>query len=64
MVSMRTVLYGLNTEVKVMEASEKDKLTVKQVMAKFRAGKTHAYDILIVQSLINNWLNCSNGSIK
>jgi len=42
-------MFGLNTQVKVMEESEKNKLTAKQIKEKFSAGKTHAYDILRVQ---------------
>jgi hypothetical protein len=30
----------LNTKIKVIEASEKDKLTVKEIIAKFNFGKT------------------------
>jgi hypothetical protein len=33
-------MLGLNAEVKVKEASEKDKLTTKQTVDKFKIGKT------------------------
>jgi hypothetical protein len=50
--------------VKVIEVSENEKLTVKQIVAKFNIGKTQVYDILKAKSEIRNqWLNC-NGSIK
>jgi hypothetical protein len=32
-------MLGLNTKVKVTEASRKDKLIVKQIMAKFNVGE-------------------------
>jgi len=39
-VSKKRLVLDLNTTVEVTEASEKDKLTVKQVMAKFIGGET------------------------
>jgi hypothetical protein len=45
----RVVLY-LNTKVKVIEASEKDKVTVKGIVAKFKAGK--AQTVGHVKSLV------------
>lgn len=39
-VSEKRLVLDLNTTVEVTEASEKDKLTVKQVMAKFIGGET------------------------
>jgi hypothetical protein len=33
------VLFDLNIRVKMMEANEEDKLTVKQTVAKFNTGK-------------------------
>lgn len=38
--SKKRLVLDLNTTVEVTEASEKDKLTVKQVMAKFNGGET------------------------
>jgi hypothetical protein len=32
----------VNTKVKVTEASEKDKLTAKQIVQKFNSGKTQS----------------------
>lgn len=43
------VMFGLNTQEKVMEESGKNKFTAKQIMEKFSAGKTRAHDILKVQ---------------
>jgi len=40
MVSKKRLMLDPNTTVEVTEASEKDKLTVKQVMAKFNGGET------------------------
>jgi hypothetical protein len=64
MASKKRVVLDLNTKGKVIQASEKEKLTVKQIVAKFNIGKTQVYDILKAKSEIKNqWLNC-NGSIK
>jgi hypothetical protein len=42
----------------VIEGSENGKLTVKQIMAKFNAGKIEEYDVLKAKSEIRNqWLN-------
>jgi hypothetical protein len=38
--SKKRVVLDLNAKVKVIEASEKDKLTVKQIVDKFKIGKT------------------------
>jgi hypothetical protein len=38
--SKKRVVLDLNAKVKVTEASEKDKLTVKQIVDKFKIGKT------------------------
>jgi hypothetical protein len=64
MASKKQIVFELNTKVKVIQASEKEKLTVKQIVAKFNIGKTQVYDILKAKSEIKNqWLNC-NSSIK
>ena len=45
------------------EACEKDKLAVKEFMAKFTTGKIQS--VLEAESSIRNqWLNCNNGSIN
>jgi hypothetical protein len=46
MASKKRVVLDLNAKVKVGEASEKDKVTVKQIVGKFKIGKTQVYDIL------------------
>jgi hypothetical protein len=46
MASKKRIELVLNAEVKVIEASEKDKLKVKQIVGKFKIGRTHVYDIL------------------
>jgi hypothetical protein len=52
----RAVL-DLNAKVKVTEANQKDKLTVKQTVGKFKTGKTQVYDILKSKSDIKHkWL--------
>jgi hypothetical protein len=54
----------LNAKVKVIEASEKDKLTMKQIVDKFKIGKTQVYDILKSKSdTKREWLT-GNGSMK
>jgi hypothetical protein len=64
MASKKRVVLDLNTKVKVSQASEKEKLTVKQIVAKFNIGKTQVCDILKAKSEIKNqWLHC-NGSTK
>ena len=37
----RTV-HAVNTTVKVTEGSDKDKMTIQKIMAKFNAGKTQS----------------------
>jgi hypothetical protein len=44
--SKKRVVLDINTKVKVIQASEKEKLTVKQIAAKFNIGKTQVYGIL------------------
>jgi hypothetical protein len=57
MASKNWVVLDLNAKVKVVEASEKDKLTIKQIVGKFKIGKTQVYDILKLKSDIKRgWL--------
>ena len=44
-VRKRLILH-LNTKIKVVEANEEDKLSVKQIVVKFNVCKTQVYDIL------------------
>ena len=48
------------------ETSEKEKLTVKQIVAKFNVGKTQkVWHMIKAKSVIKNeWLNCGIGSMK
>jgi len=46
MVTKTRVVLDLNTRVKVILASERDKLSVKQIMKMLNIGKTPVYDIL------------------
>jgi hypothetical protein len=63
MASKKRVVLDLNGKVKVIEASEKDKLTVKQIVGKFKIGKTQVYNILKSESDIKHeWLT-GNGSM-
>jgi predicted DNA-binding protein YlxM (UPF0122 family) len=44
----------INTKVKVVEASEKDKLSVKEIVIKFNVRKSQMYDMLKAKSEIRN----------
>jgi hypothetical protein len=60
----KRVLLDLHAKVKVIEVSEKDKLTVKQIVGKFKTGKTQVYDIFKSKSDVKHkWLT-GNGSMK
>jgi predicted DNA-binding protein YlxM (UPF0122 family) len=49
------------TRVKVIHASERDKLSVKQIMKTFNVGKTQAYDILKKKTeILKRWENSAN----
>jgi hypothetical protein len=62
--SKKSVVLDLNAKVKVIEASEKDKLTVKQIVGKFKIGKTQVYDILKLKyDIKREWLT-GNGSMR
>jgi hypothetical protein len=64
MASKKRVVLDLNAKMKVIEASEKDKLTMKQIVGKFKIGKAQVYDILKSKSDIKReWLT-DNGSMK
>jgi hypothetical protein len=60
----KRVVLHLNAKVKVIELSEKDKLTVKQIVGKFKIGKTHVYNILKSKSDIKRKWLIGNGSMK
>jgi hypothetical protein len=64
MASKKRVVLGLNAKVKVVGASERDKLTMKHVVGKFKTGKTQVYYILKSKLHIKQeWLT-GNGSMK
>jgi hypothetical protein len=51
-----------NTKVKVIEASEQDKMSVKEIVTKFDGRKTQVCDTLKAKSEVRiQWQNCSNG---
>jgi hypothetical protein len=60
----KRVMLDLNAKAKVVEASEKDKLTMKQIVGKFKIDKTQVYDILKSKSDIKREWSIGNGSIK
>jgi hypothetical protein len=65
MASKNWVVLDLNAKVKVVEASEKDKLTMKQIVGKFRIGKTQVYNILKLKSGIKRgWLTGNENEMK
>jgi hypothetical protein len=60
----KSVVLELNDKVKAIEVSEKDKLTMKQIIGKFKIGKTQVYDILKLKlDMKREWLT-GNGSMK
>ena len=46
MATKARVVFDLNTRVKVIHASERDKFSVKQIMKMFNISKTQVYEIL------------------
>jgi hypothetical protein len=55
----------LNTRIKVIHASERDKLSVKKIMKIFKVGKTQMCEILNKKTeILNRWENFANGKIK
>jgi hypothetical protein len=60
----KRVVLDLNAKAKVVEASEKDKLTMKQIVGKFKIDKTQVYDILKSKSDIKREWSIGNGFIK
>ena len=65
MATKTRVVLDLNTRVKVIHASERDKLSVKQIMKMFNIGKTQVSQILKKKTeILMRWENCGNGKIK
>jgi hypothetical protein len=52
--SKERAMLSFDTKVRVTEAKENDKLTVKQIMTEFRVGKTEVYNILNSKYKIKN----------
>jgi predicted DNA-binding protein YlxM (UPF0122 family) len=47
----------LNEKIKVIEAKEIDKLSVREIMMRFKCGKTQVYNILKQkEKIMNDWL--------
>jgi hypothetical protein len=58
------VVLSLNEKVKVIEAKETDKLSVREIMMRFKCGKTQVYNTLKQKdNIMNDWLQ-GNGRIK
>jgi predicted DNA-binding protein YlxM (UPF0122 family) len=65
MATKTRVVLDLNTRVKVIHASERDKLSVKQIMKMLNIGKTQVYEILKKKTeILKRWENCAIGKIK
>jgi predicted DNA-binding protein YlxM (UPF0122 family) len=65
MATKTSVVLDLNTRVKAIHASERDKLSVKQIMTMFNVGKTQVYEILKKKTeILKRWENYANGKIK
>jgi DNA invertase Pin-like site-specific DNA recombinase len=64
MATKTRVVLDRNTRVKVIHASERDELSVKQTMKMFNVGKTQVYEILKKKTdILMWWKNCANGKI-
>ena len=58
-------MIDLNTRVKVIHESERDKFSVKQIMKMFNVGKSQVYEILKKKKeILMWWENWANGKIK
>jgi predicted DNA-binding protein YlxM (UPF0122 family) len=65
MATRTRVVLDLNTRVKVIHVSERDKLSVKHIMKMFKVGETQVYEILKKKTVIlKQWENCADGKIK
>ena len=55
---------SLNEKIKVIEASEKNKLSVREIMLRFKCGKTQIYETLKNKDKIRDeWIK-GNGQMK
>jgi hypothetical protein len=59
----KRVVLDLNAKVQVVEASKKDKLNIKQIVGKFKIGKTQVYIFKLKSDIKHEWLT-GNGSMK
>ena len=60
----KKLILHLNIKIKVVEANEEEKLSVKQIVAKFNVCKAQVYEILKKKfELKEQWLN-GNGATK
>ena len=65
MATKTRVVLDLNPRVKVIHASERDKLSVKQIIKMFNVGETQVYEIVKKKTeILMCWENCGNGKIK
>jgi hypothetical protein len=56
MALQKRVMLDLNAKVKVIEASEKDKLAMKQIVGTFKMGKTRVYILKSKSDIKRGWL--------
>jgi predicted DNA-binding protein YlxM (UPF0122 family) len=59
MATKTRVVLDFNTRVKLIHESERDKLSVKQIMKMFNVGKTQVYEILKKTEILKRWENCA-----
>jgi predicted Zn-ribbon and HTH transcriptional regulator len=65
MATKTRVVLHLNTRVKVIHLSKRDKLSVKQIMKMFDDGKTPVYEILKKKTeILKRWENGAYGIVK
>jgi transposase len=58
------VALSLNEKVRVIEAKDKDKLSVREIMKRFKCGRTQVYNVLKQKNkIMNEWLQ-GNGRMK
>ncbi|GBO01842.1 hypothetical protein AVEN_213619-1 [Araneus ventricosus] len=53
----------IDTKMEIIKVKEKDNLSAKQIIEKFKAGKSQFYEIFKTNEITELWLN-GNGSTK
>ena len=60
----KQLILHLNTKIKVEETNDKDKLSIKQIVAKFNVCETQVYEILKKKSELKEQQLSENGATK